>query len=142
MSRIVNLSEAASIALHSMIIVARSKRMINLNEIAEMMGTSKNHLAKITQILVKRNFLKSTRGPSGGFVLKKTADKISLLEIFECIEGSIENEGCPLDKQICPFGKCLMGNIFHKVTDEVKDYMRTQTLKDYIGTGFNQNLKK
>ena len=132
MSKIVNLSEAASIALHSMIIIARSKQKINLNQIADMMGTSKNHLAKITQILVKQNFLKSTRGPSGGFVLKKTADQINLLEIFESVEGNIENEGCPLDKPICPFDKCLMGNILHKVTDEVKEYMKSQTLKDYL----------
>ncbi len=132
MARIVHISEAVSLALHSMIIIAQSKKLINLNQVAEMTGTSKNHLAKVSQVLVKKNFLKSTRGPSGGFILKKPPEKITLLEIFESIEGEIECEGCPSDKQKCPFNKCMMGNIVQKATNEVKDFLRKQTLKDYI----------
>jgi Rrf2 family protein len=132
MAKIVHISEAASLALHSMIIIAQSKKLINLSRIADMTGASKNHLAKISQVLVKKNFLKSTRGPSGGFVLKKLPEKITLLDIFECVEGEIEEVGCPSNKQICPFNKCLMDNIVQKVTKELKDYMKSQTLKDYI----------
>ena len=132
MAKIVHISEAVSLALHSMIIIAQSKHLINLSHIADMTGASKNHLAKISQVLVKKNFLKSTRGPSGGFVLKKLPSQITLLDIFECIEGEIEVEGCPSDKQLCPFDKCMMGNIVQKATFEVKNFMKSQTLKDYI----------
>jgi len=132
MSKIVHFSEAAFIALHCMIIVAKSKKLITIQEIAKITGSSRNHLAKISQGLVKKNFLKSTRGPAGGFILKKPAGKISLLDIYECVEGEIVNESCPSDKQICPFEKCLMGNIIHKVTIEIKDYLKSHTLKDYI----------
>jgi Rrf2 family protein len=122
MSKIVHFSEAASIALHSMIIIAKSKHLITIHEIADKTGASRNHIAKISQGLVKKNFLKSTRGPSGGFVLK----------IYECVEGEIEIEGCPSDKPLCPFQLCLMGNIIQKVTTEIKAYLKSHTLKDYL----------
>jgi Rrf2 family protein len=132
MSKIVHFSEAASIALHSMIIIAKSKHLITIHEIADKTGASRNHIAKISQGLVKKNFLKSTRGPSGGFVLKKPPEKITLLEIYECVEGEIEIEGCPSDKPLCPFQLCLMGNIIQKVTTEIKAYLKSHTLKDYL----------
>lgn len=132
MSRIVQLSEASTIGLHSMVLIARSNEIINVNKIANLTGASRNHLAKVMQRLVKAGFLKSTRGPSGGFVLKKEAGEITILEIYEAIEGTIETEGCPMEQPICPFSKCLLGNIIKKVSEDVRSNFSSVTLKDYL----------
>ena len=132
MSRIVQLSEAVTIGLHSMVIIARSKELINVNKISDLTGASRNHLAKVLQRLVKANFLRSSRGPTGGFVLKKRPEEITILSIYEAIEGIIDNEGCPLEQKVCPFTKCLMGGIVKKTTDEFISYFKKQTLKDYL----------
>ena len=132
MSRIIQLSEAATIGLHSMIIIARSKEIINVNKISELSGASKNHLAKVLQRLVKANFLYSSRGPTGGFLLKKNPEEISILDIYEAIEGNIESTGCPMEQKLCPFDKCLVGNIVKKVTDDIVTYFKKQTLKNYL----------
>ncbi|MFW5758030.1 MAG: Rrf2 family transcriptional regulator, partial [Bacteroidota bacterium] len=65
MSKIVHLSEAASIAIHAMVFVAQADTHVNVNIIASEIGASKNHLAKVMQVLTKKRFLKSVRGPSG-----------------------------------------------------------------------------
>jgi len=132
MSRIVQLSEAVTIGLHSMVIIARSKKLINVNEISELTGASKNHLAKVMQRLVKANFLRSSRGPAGGFVLKSKPEEICMIDIYEAIEGKIESDGCPLEQKVCPFTKCLMGGIVKKTTEEFIAYFKKQTLKDYM----------
>jgi len=132
MSRIVQLSEAATIGLHSMILIARSKELINVNQMAEKTGASKNHLAKVLQRLVKANFLRSSRGPTGGFILKKKPEEITVLAVYEAIEGTIETDGCPMEQSICPFEKCLMGTIVQKVTDDIVTYFKKQTLKDFV----------
>jgi len=90
MSKIVSLSEAASIALHGIILIARSENNLNVIKIAEETGNSKHHVAKVMQRLVKDGYIESQRGPSGGFVLKKDPKDISFLEIYETIEGKIE----------------------------------------------------
>lgn len=132
MARIITLSEASSIAIHAMVLIAKSENNLNVNKIAEQTGASKNHLAKVMQRLVKEKFLKSTRGPLGGFILLKSADEISMLDIYESIEGDILLTPCPLDRPICPFNKCLMGGIIFDLTTQFSDYLKKQKLADYI----------
>src|SRR6056297_2748452 len=132
MSKIVALSEAASIALHGMILIARSKKSMNVLAIAERTNTSKHHVAKVMQRLVKAGYLTSQRGPSGGFILRKKPENITFLEIYEIIEGVIEIGKCPMDKQVCPFDKCIMNNVTSKMTREFKEYLREQTIDQYI----------
>lgn len=132
MSRILSLSEASSIAVHGMILVARSDKLVNVNHIAELTSSSRHHVAKVFQRLVKENFINSNRGPSGGFSLKKAPSDISFLEIYEAIEGKIEIAKCPHDKPICPFDKCIFKNVISDLTLEFREYMEKQTLDKYL----------
>lgn len=132
MSKVITISEAASIAIHSMVLIAGAHDHLNVTQIAERMGSSRHHVAKILQRLVKEGYLRSNRGPAGGFTLNKPAGDVSLLEIYETIEGKLSETSCPLDHPVCPFDKCLMGNIVTKMTREFRKYMEEQKLSDYI----------
>ena len=71
MSKIINISEAASIAIHSVVAIAKSKVKLNATELAVSTNVSRNHLAKVMQQLTKFGYLSSDRGPKGGFILNK-----------------------------------------------------------------------
>ena len=132
MSRIISISEAASIGIHGIILVAKGEGLVNVQSIADATDTSKHHVAKIMQRLVKEGFLGSQRGPKGGFLLKKKPKEINLLAVYESIEGKLETTKCPLDKQICPFDKCMMNNITYEMTVKFRDYLKSQTVDKYI----------
>jgi len=133
MAKIIHLTEAASIGLHGMILIAQSKdELINVNTIAEKMNSSRHHVAKVFQRLVKAGMLDSVRGPSGGFVLKKLPEEISFLNIFEAIEGELEEAECPNNHQICPFDKCIMNNVAKQMSIDFKKYLNSQLLVNYI----------
>jgi Rrf2 family protein len=132
MSKIFTLSEAASIAIHSMVLIARNDKGINAVQIAEQTGLSKNHISKVLQRLVKNDLLKSVRGPLGGFTLKKMPKYISLLSIYETIEGTLGVTDCPFSYEICAFEKCLMGTVINKMTLDFRKYLKTKTLADYM----------
>ena len=132
MSKIVSLSEAASIALHGVILIAREKEGMNVVKIAEATNTSRHHVAKVMQRLVKSGYLVSHRGPRGGFELKKKPKDITFLEIYETIEGTIEINTCPMDKPVCPFDKCILNNVTSKMSKEFREYLRNQTISEYI----------
>lgn len=132
MSKIVAYSEAASIGIHSMVLISRSGEMMNTIRIAEATGSSKHHVAKILQRLVKEGFLSSARGPSGGFTLNVDPAEISLLQIYEAIEGKIIIPECPSEHPVCPFGKCIMGNVVGQMTHLFTDYLSTNTVADLI----------
>jgi len=132
MSKIISLSEASTIGLHAMVLIARSGEGMNVQAVADKTGSSRHHIAKVMQRLVKDNLLTSTRGPSGGFILKKKPTEINLLQIYECIEGKIEITKCPLDHEICAFDRCLMENVTQTMTKQVIQYLESRTLASYL----------
>jgi Rrf2 family protein len=132
MAKVFSLSEASSIAIHSMVLISREKAGINAVKIAEFTGFSKNHISKVLQRLVKSDMLTSVRGPAGGFTLKKDPAKISLLDVYQAIEGPLEVTDCPMTYEICNFERCIMGNVINKMTEEFKGFLKAQKLSDYI----------
>lgn len=132
MSKLITLSEASSIGIHSIVLIAKIGGMVNVLKIAESTGSSKHHIAKVLQRLVKDDFLISIRGPYGGFSLKKKPSEISLLQIYESIEGPIEITKCSVDYPVCPFNKCLMGTIVTRMTREFREYLKKATLDQFL----------
>jgi Rrf2 family protein len=132
MSQVISLSEAASIALHGVILIGRADKGINVTRIAEEINSSKHHVAKVMQRLVKEGYLSSQRGPTGGFILKKDPENINFLELYETIEGKIEINTCPMNKPVCPFDKCIMNNVTSKMSKEFREYLRNQKLSEYL----------
>lgn len=132
MSKLFALSEASSIAIHAIVLVAKSEGLINVNQIAEATHTSRHHVAKVMQRLAKDNFISSTRGPSGGFILKKKPEEINFLDIYESIEGKAEIAHCLFQAPVCPMDKCLMNNITAKISKEFIDYLKSQSLNLYL----------
>ena len=132
MANIVALTEAATIGLHSIVLIARSEQVLNVGEIAEKIKSSRHHVAKILQRLAKDGYISSNRGPSGGFILKMKPSEITLLNIYEAIEGKFQVHSCPADKAVCPFGNCLLGDLSHRVSFELREYLAGKTLVDYL----------
>lgn len=133
MAKIINITEAVTIALHSVVIIAKNKgEQVNVNYIAEVTTSSKFHIAKVLQKLVKDGFLGSTRGPSGGFYLKDEPENITLLQIYESIEGRLVVAKCPIGKKTCPLGDCVFEDLTVKMSREFKDFLTNKTLADYL----------
>ncbi len=130
MSRLIHISEAASLAIHSLALIASSKARLNARQIAEILHVSQNHLAKILQVLAKNEYLASNRGPGGGFILKKDASEVSMLEVYQLIEGNVECQFCGITENTCPFITCIFGGKPDKLTNEFVDYLNNTKISD------------
>ena len=133
MSKVVTISEAASIALHGLVLVAKADgELINVNNIAKITGSSRHHVAKVFQQIVKNGWVSSQRGPSGGFRMTANPDNITFLDVYELIEGPIDKSFCPFNKQeACSFRKCLMHGITQQMTKTFIEYLESQTLSHH-----------
>lgn len=132
MHSIVSISEAASLAFHGMGLLAVTGKRMSIKEMAEIINVSEAHLAKVFQRLVKAGFVESSRGPGGGFELARSAESISLLEIYEEIEGKTEENYCLLHCEECPFRICIFGSLLQKMTQEFLGYLRDKLLSDLV----------
>lgn len=138
MAGLIQLSEAASLALHGMGLLATSRRRMSVKELASATGASEAHLAKVFQRLGKEGYVFSTRGPHGGFVLAKPPEEISLLDIYRAIEGEPSREYCLLRRESCPFGRCIFGCILKRLSEEFLTYLSSKTLADLSGPRSNE----
>ncbi|NQU35126.1 MAG: Rrf2 family transcriptional regulator [Bacteroidetes bacterium] len=132
MANIINFSDAASIGLHSMILIAKSDKPINAIQLSKALGNSKHHIGKVLQRLVKDGFLSSFRGPTGGFSLEIDPKTITLYDIYVSIEGKSKVKLCPDDNHICPVDKCIKKKVVKRLSDEFVSYMESQKLVDYL----------
>ena len=130
MGTFINLSEASTIAIHSLALIANSKVSMNANKISEITHFSKNHLAKVLNILVRHNYLDSVRGPKGGFTLKINPAEISLMDIYSLIEGDFKQFQCTVTCIDCYFDTCLFGEYPHKFAGDFQNYLKNKTLSE------------
>jgi len=97
-------------------------------EVAEILGASVHHLAKVMQRLVRAGLVDSAVGPQGGFRLAKPAGRVRLLTIYEAIEGPLGEPQCLLAKRICEGHDCVLGELVQRLNQEICEYLRGATL--------------
>lgn len=99
----------------------------SLDEIAEAEAIPKPFLAKILQALSKKNLIRSSKGPSGGFMLLRSLDKVTLLDVIEAVEGEISLNRCLVEGNGCSRNNYCAA---HTVWMECQEKLIT-TLKGY-----------
>ena len=82
-------TRALSYAIISATEVARQDGNVLAHEIASKFELPKAYVGKIMSQMAKARLLQSDRGPTGGFHLARPANKITLLEIFEVVNGQL-----------------------------------------------------
>ena len=134
MPGLLKISEAASLGLHAMMVMAQDARtMHSAARLSKRLQSSENHLAKVLQRLAKVGLVRSTRGPKGGFVLGRSPDQISLLEIYEALDGPLELAQCLLHAPVCRGKKCVFGNLVKNLNRQVGRHLRQTKLSTQVG---------
>jgi Rrf2 family protein len=138
MSSLLKISEAAVLALHTVILLsATSGKHLSVRDIAHTLHASEHHLAKVLQRLAKAGLVTSVRGPRGGFIIGKELQAISLLQVFEAIEGPIVNPSCLLGLDVCINGGCLLGDVLRQINVLLRERLETFSL-DKFKNGFGK----
>lgn len=129
MADIIHISDAAAIGLHTMMLLAaRHGALMSTRQIADILGVSEAHLAKVLQRLTRQELVVSVRGPKGGFQLGKPADAVSLLTIYEAIDGPLRQKRCLLNSPVCRGCGCLFGDAFESIDDIMRERLEKTTL--------------
>jgi Rrf2 family protein len=131
---ILNISEAANLALHAMSYLADNKDPgpVAAATVTEVFGISKDHLNKVFQRLKKAGLVNSVRGPKGGYSLARDTKDITLLEIYETMDGPLSRGFCLMKLPACSRGKCIFGTLISDVHNQVHSHFATTTLADLI----------
>lgn len=131
MPKVMQISEAASLGLHSMALLAsKPETIFSVREIASKIQVSEAHLSKVLQRLAKVGLVKSNRGPKGGFVLGKKGNEITLLEVYEAIDGPLTSSKCLFEAPICSGSQCIFGDLLLTTNNRYRAYLEGMKLSE------------
>jgi Rrf2 family protein len=104
-----------------------------LSDIAAAVDVPPTFLAKIFQQFSKIGLVKSFRGTGGGFMLGRSPENITLLEVVEAVEGAIMPNRCVAKPTDCDrSSSCTVHPVWKRVQDEVCNVLKGITLKDLV----------
>ena len=131
MAGLIRVSEAASLGLHAAMLLAQAEGgLVRTRDLGERIGASQAHLVKVLQALVRAGLVETERGPHGGARLAQPAASITLLAVYEALDGPLETRECLLDKPICDGHCCILGRVLHAMNQEVREHLARTTLAD------------
>ena len=137
------LSAPARYALSGMLQLAlRPEGQFSLSEeIAASAKLPKDFLAKIFQKLTHGGLLRSKRGPSGGYALARSADKISLRDVVRCVGTSdLRETHCFLEERGCdPTHPCAIHESVVQATMILQSALQKMSLEDLLKENRNYN---
>ncbi len=106
---------------------------VNLLNIARKQKLSLKYLESIFNLLKNNNVIRSVRGPSGGYLLSRKPEDLSLYDIFTAINGPLKITDCIIDPAICGnSSNCHATVIWNELQQNIKAFFKSKTLKDIM----------
>jgi len=124
------IKKSSAYALHALMYMVRHSTQLPATTaiIAKAEGIPPDYLAKIFQQLVKTHFIKAVK--NRGYVFAKSPKEISLLELFEAIEGNPLFDDCFLRHCECGGTKenCRIFSVWANATKRIKELLEETTV--------------
>ena len=125
-------------AICILLLIASSDGPLKSHQLSEILKVSDSYLKKIIRQLVVAGLITSEAGKKGGVCLSRKPDKITLLDIFEAIEGKepfakatglVERVFVNELKEIMDQKQAMILDAFNAAEASYKEKLKTITLK-------------
>ena len=106
---------------------------VRLKDVAKRQEISEKYLEQIISILNKAGFVRSVRGPSGGYSLKRKPEEYTVGMILRLTEGSLAPVDCVEDGTDCGrANQCVTVLLWKKLNDAINGVVDNITLADLV----------
>jgi Rrf2 family protein len=108
---------------------------LRIKLISEAQDIPERFLEQILLLLKRAGYLRSRKGPRGGYVLAKPPDKISVAEVIRVMDGPLApidcvsvtaHEACPME------GTCGLRWLWKDVRDAIAGILEMTTFADLV----------
>lgn len=107
---------------------------IRLKDISKRQGISDKYLEQIISILNKAGFVRSIRGPQGGYMLNREPKEYTVGMILRLTEGSLAPVAClDYEPNDCERrNECVTLILWEKLNDAIKSVVDNITLQNLV----------
>lgn len=106
---------------------------VDLNEISRNQGISKKYLHALMMQLKNGGFITSVRGNTGGYLLTRRPEEITLYDIFATLEGPPELVECVSNEKACNRSeRCVTRKLWERIGATIRKELEGTTLADLV----------
>jgi Rrf2 family nitric oxide-sensitive transcriptional repressor len=132
-------SSTAEYALRAAAYLAQNPDRLSSSQIiADATKVPHGYLSKVLNDLVTAGVVESRRGPSGGFVLKRPADKVSVLDVVNAVDPIQRIRECPLGLKAHKHRLCTLHRRMDEAIAMVEQILARSTMAEMIADGGDQ----
>ncbi len=126
------ITKRSQYALRAMIVLAKEKdKTCSIRVISEKEDISFGYLEKIFSKLEKKGLVLSKRGVSGGYILSKSPEKISLKDILDAVNESVFMVDC-VNNYCSRNNTCGASKAWKKVNKQLEETLSSIKLSQLI----------
>lgn len=105
-----------------------------VHEVSREEAIPPSFLGKIFQRLARAGLVRSVRGAGGGFRLMRPANRISVLEVIEAVQGPIVFQRCLGEADDCfHLPACPLCGLFAEAQSQLRRTLASRSLADLAG---------
>ena len=110
------------------------EKPVSIKEAAKRQNISDKYLEQIISVLNNAGYVRSVRGPLGGYLLKKKPEDYTIGMILRLTEGSLAPVSCvEEDAEVCEkMADCVTVKVWKKLYDAVCGVVDNITLADLM----------
>lgn len=112
---------------------------VALADIATRQGISLSYLEQLFSRIRKASIVCSTRGPTGGYSLNYEPSAISMADIINAVNETVDARGCSGGEFCNGSVKCLMHDVWFDLSQHVTQFLQSISLQDLMN---RQSIRK
>lgn len=110
--------------------VQPQSELIALKTVAERQNISERYLEQVFSLLKKAGYLKSVKGPQGGYQIDVALDQLTLYEVIKALEGEQGYQVLVEEDDLAE--KCLQEQLWQPLDQLVYAYLQGKTIADLV----------
>lgn len=134
------LSGGVEWALHCCVVLSGMETPVPAAKLAEFHDVSPTYLAKQLQSLSRAGLVRSVQGQAGGYVLTRSAEGITVLDVVDAVDGGEPAFRCTEIRQRGPFATpaekcvkpCAIARAMGLADQAWRDALRAVTVADLV----------
>jgi len=116
------------------------KGPVSLAEISGRQGISLSYLEQLFAKLRSNDLVSSVRGPGGGYRLSRDATLISVAQIIDAVNESVDATSCGGEGDCQQGEKCLTHDLWCLLSEKIHDFLGAITLAGLVNSQSVQDV--
>tara|TARA_B100001123_G_scaffold246944_1_gene275904 strand:+ start:475 stop:900 length:426 start_codon:yes stop_codon:yes gene_type:complete len=115
---------------------------VSLSEIAARQGISLSYLEQLFSRLRKQGLVDGTRGPGGGYRLQKSVNLISVADVIDAVDETVDATKCGGQRNCQGDQRCLTHDLWADLSTQIRNFLGNVSLHELVGQQSVQAIRQ